>query len=248
MLWDTPLLFTRDLLSDVFNRPRNLANACRWLWNTRSQTVGAGKLPVKSIFDLVPNADQIQVCYQNLFMIPIFEGLEKARPLELSATTLADAYYLVLLLKTTLAKTIVEYGTSYGHATLLFALNSPEDAIVYTTDYPRRPAVAIVSNNTAYSKKIRQYYDMTDQWDLGFLKGKVDFQFIDAGHGYDNVLADSEKAFDLAAPGGVICWHDYTAMFREGVVRALDEIAAKTGRELIQVKGVNLATYRHPVS
>jgi hypothetical protein len=39
--------------------------------------------------------------------------------------------------------------------------------------------------------------------------GSVDLAFIDGAHGYSYVKNDSEKAFCLLTPGGVIVWHDY---------------------------------------
>ena len=214
----------------------------------RGNAVGPGRLPVRSIFDLVPDGEKTEVLFQNFFEVPLLQGNVPAHPAEISGTSLADAYSMVLLLKTTPAKTIVEYGTSYGHAALLFALNSPADAIIYTTDFPERPAIGTVLKGSPYAQKIRQSFEMTNRWDLSFLKGKVDFQFIDAGHGYEDVLSDSAKAFDLVAPGGIICWHDYTMMFRRDVIRALDEIAERQKRDLVKIRNVNLVVYRHPLA
>ena len=40
-------------------------------------------------------------------------------------------------------------------------------------------------------------------------RGKVDFVFIDADHGMSYVKSDSDNAFSMLSPQGVVLWHDY---------------------------------------
>jgi predicted O-methyltransferase YrrM len=57
---------------------------------------------------------------------------------------------------------------------------------------------------------------------------KLDLIFIDAGHNYEDVIADIESWRPLLAPGGVLCGHDYVA-HHEAVIRAVDQLVARFG-------------------
>ena len=56
--------------------------------------------------------------------------------------------------------------------------------------------IVIFNDNTA--KKIAKIVD-----------GKFDLIFIDGGHTYSIVENDSNKAFKMVKPRGIILWHDY---------------------------------------
>ena len=239
----TPFRFFGDLVSDGFRHPERLMIMLKQWRLARSLSLGEGKLPVRSLFEPVPGAEASEIRFQNLFEIPLFPAPHQdAR--QNSWTTLADMQGLILLLKSTPARVIVEYGTGHGHATLQFALNFPDNAVIYTTDYPERASSDYICHRSAEAGKIRQSFSLTKDWDLSAIAGTVDFQFIDATHQYEEVLADSKKALSLAAPGGLICWHDYSPSWK-GVVRALDELAS-TGLDLVKIQGINIVAYRHP--
>ncbi|KKN88387.1 hypothetical protein LCGC14_0249500 [marine sediment metagenome] len=50
----------------------------------------------------------------------------------------------------------------------------------------------------------------------------LDYAFIDAGHGYDDVRADIAAWSPKIRHGGILAGHDYTRRFR-GVVKAVNE-------------------------
>jgi predicted O-methyltransferase YrrM len=54
-------------------------------------------------------------------------------------------------------------------------------------------------------------------WRMG---GYPDMVFIDAGHDYDNALADIKAWWPLVRNGGILCGHDYQHNF-PGVMRAV---------------------------
>lgn len=56
-----------------------------------------------------------------------------------------------------------------------------------------------------------------------FEDASLDFVFIDAGHGYDDVKEDLDLWVRKVKPGGVIIGHDYAPNTFPGVVKAVDE-------------------------
>jgi hypothetical protein len=50
----------------------------------------------------------------------------------------------------------------------------------------------------------------------------MDFVFVDGDHRYEGVKADTGKAFEVLAPGGMIVWHDYAAK-SPGLCRFMEE-------------------------
>jgi hypothetical protein len=58
--------------------------------------------------------------------------------------------------------------------------------------------------------RVCQIYCDSRQWDTNnYPSGFFDTALIDGGHSEEVVKSDSEKAFKLVRPGGVIMWHDY---------------------------------------
>ena len=70
----------------------------------------------------------------------------------------------------------------------------------------------------------------------------MDLIFIDGSHAYSYVMSDSEKAFRMLAPNGIILWHDYRGP-REtrDVFKALNEIAKV--KPLVHLKETSLVAY-----
>jgi predicted O-methyltransferase YrrM len=62
-----------------------------------------------------------------------------------------------------------------------------------------------------------------------FADGSLDFVFIDAAHGFDDVRADLACWWPKIRPGGLLAGHDYNADW-PGVVRAVDEFFAGRAR------------------
>lgn len=65
-----------------------------------------------------------------------------------------------------------------------------------------------------------------------FVRWKVDpdFVYIDAGHEYEATRADIAAWWPRIAPHGMLAGHDYNEAVHPGVVRAVNEFAAREGR------------------
>jgi len=159
---------------------------------------------------------------------------------------------------------IVEIGTFDGRTTLNLAVNAPDGSRVVTLDLPPddRAAFALAPGERQYVDKPApgvRFRDTAPPWaaaaasitqvlgdsatfDWSPYRGQAGLVFVDGSHGYEYVRQDSETAFGLIAPGGMVLWHDYGRW--EGVTRALDELEAERRLGLRHVRGTSLVFWR----
>ena len=180
------------------------------------------------------------------------------------ATSNTEAWILAVLAKK--ARAMFEFGTAGGRTTYLWARNSPPDARVFSITlapdqregYSRgardsgsavRAALAesrytsFLYTGTPVESKVTQLYGDSKALDDAEYAGRFDLIFVDGSHAYSYVRSDSEKAFRMLAPGGIILWHDYK-LSRGGsdVVRYLDEVHGE--RPLVRLAGTTLVAWR----
>jgi predicted O-methyltransferase YrrM len=140
-------------------------------------------------------------------------------------------------------KVLLEIGTFDGNTTLQMAHNSPDDAHIYTLDLPVQGTAkaALDPKDTAYiadRKKLHRKYagspvgtkvtqclgdSATFDFHSILQHGAVELAFIDGSHSHDYVRNDTEKVFEILAPGGVVLWHDYVPAW-PGVMSYLEEL------------------------
>jgi hypothetical protein len=73
--------------------------------------------------------------------------------------------------------------------------------------------------------------------------GSLDWCYIDTDHTYATTVKELAAARQAVRPGGLICGHDYCAMF-PGVVRAVQEFADSHALPLDIWSGDDYASYR----
>lgn len=159
---------------------------------------------------------------------------------------------------------VVEIGTFDGRTTLNLAINTPPDVVVNTLDLPpematqfelhpserrfvEKPKPGARFRNaappwTARTARIRQHLGDSATYDFSSLHGRAGLVFVDGSHAYEYALADSDTAFKLVAPNGVVVWHDYGVW--EGVTRALEEIEATRRLGLRHIRGTSLVVWK----
>jgi predicted O-methyltransferase YrrM len=159
---------------------------------------------------------------------------------------------------------IVEIGTFDGRTTLNLAVNSAPGTPVITLDLPKDYAPKFPMNIGEYKlankpisglryrscnltwpepvSRILQLLGDSATFDWTPYYGQAGLVFVDGSHTYENVVNDSEVAFRLVAPGGIIIWHDYGVW--EEVTRTLDELAAAQGLGLRHIFGTSLVFWR----
>jgi predicted O-methyltransferase YrrM len=122
---------------------------------------------------------------------------------------------------------IIEFGTFTGRNARDMAMNT--DQPVYTIDitssegYPAYEA-GIEFLNEEMVNKPRLLLGDSRIVAIPVEPRTAGFIFIDGGHQYDVVKSDSERAFELIRPDGVILWDDYSGTWH-GVCEYLDELS-----------------------
>lgn len=113
---------------------------------------------------------------------------------------------------------LLEFGTYDGGATWHMWANSDESAQITTLDLPPNTKVEGSSDVGFQGIMHRAFLPQDSRVRLIETDSRVwhpdvsgiDLCFIDAGHSYECVKSDTEKALPLMSPGGVIIWHDST--------------------------------------
>jgi predicted O-methyltransferase YrrM len=158
-------------------------------------------------------------------------------------------------------KKIFETGTFRGVAALTMALNAPE-AEIYTLDLPEQHSTAEVETLSKGDKewvrlsrtsigfafaghpaaaRVHQLYGNSLAFDPPAVLANTDLCFIDGGHSYECIKADTETALKILSPNGVIVWDDYT-WFIDGVSEYLTEL--RKTLPLHRIAGSQLVVYR----
>lgn len=155
-----------------------------------------------------------------------------------------------------------EIGTFRGQTTALLARHTEPEARIWTLDLPpaevghltarpaegdlkyiAKPRIGERFAGTPEGEKITQLLGDSMTFDFTPYHGRCDLVFVDGAHSYEFVRGDSETAFRLLAPGGVVLWHDYKPGC-PGVLRALHEVAGS--QPVRHVAGTSLAVYGLP--
>lgn len=142
-----------------------------------------------------------------------------------------------------------EIGTFDGRTTENMAANQPDGGKCYTLDLPPecadKAALPLACGDETYidkpesgarmsaqakSGKIVQLYGDSGTFDFSPYSGQVDLMFVDGAHSYEYVRSDSDAAYRMVKPGGLILWHDYDSRWFPGVTRALNQLQAQDAR------------------
>jgi len=128
----------------------------------------------------------------------------------------AEMTILASLVALTRPHRLLEFGTCDGASTWHLWANAPTDAQITTVDLPAGTKVDGSSDRLCQgiatrpllpdSPRVRLVEIDSRQWKPDLQD--VDFCFIDAGHSYECVKNDTEKAISVMRPGGLILWHD----------------------------------------
>jgi predicted O-methyltransferase YrrM len=176
------------------------------------------------------------------------------------ASYAADIVSLCLICRTLRPLVVFEIGTLNGYTALHFALNTPDDAVIYTLDLPPEetapPALHTtvmddahiragtgarrrLFDDTAAGDKVVPLFGDSARFDFSPYHGRVDLFFVDGAHSYDYVASDTRNALACVRPGGVIAWHDFGRSGVNGVSRLVAEVART--REVHAVPGGSVA-------
>jgi hypothetical protein len=172
---------------------------------------------------------------------------------------LLETFLLITALRLVNAKRIFEFGTFFGSTTLNLALNSPDDAKIFTLDVSKEEATQLEQDapdepltkehlarlsmefdDTSVAPKITRLTGNSRTFDFSSWKNAVDLVFVDGGHGLRTVESDTENAFRMARTDYPACifWHDYRNPDCSGNTYFLDELSKE--RELFHAEDTML--------
>lgn len=197
-----------------------------------------------------------------------FLGCEQPRPIVLPPIGVISLAGLGFAVPYTLLATVVsalqprkifETGTFRGVGALTMALNAP-DAEIYTVDLPdsaadtetltkgdkewvrlSRGCTGAAFDGLPEAERIHQIWANSLTLNAAEIATGVDLFFIDGGHSYECVKADTENALKVLSPNGVILWDDYT-WFMPGVRGYLSEL--RNSLPLKRIAGSQMVIYK----
>jgi hypothetical protein len=214
----------------AYQRPGTAANG-----NTPDVSKVQFTLPERTPSDLFPGVEFV------LVSTPVSELY---RPRDM-VVPLPELLTLAAICRYTKPKRIFEIGTYTGSSTLVMSLNAAHETEVLTLDLAPGELIGSVFRNTTQSARIQQLYGNSLSFDFTPYKGTMDLVLVDANHSYECVKSDTEKAFALLRPGGIIVWDDYRWLEIHsecaGVTLFLNELQAT--RPLYSIAGTRFAIY-----
>lgn len=171
-----------------------------------------------------------------------------------------DILSLCLICQAIKPRVVFEIGTLRGYTAFHFALNTPNDARIYTLDLPKQlnanPRLKttviddghikryMVSNGYCFedsdvAPKITSLFGDSAVFDFSPFYGEVDFFFIDGAHSYDYVRSDTLNALKCCHTRSVIAWHDFGRVGVNGVTKWLLELSRE--HEIYSIPGGSVA-------
>jgi predicted O-methyltransferase YrrM len=188
---------------------------------------------------------------RELFCAELFEGIgDIALPLSISNEAShhanhMDMLFVVAIAKHRNARRIFEFGTYLGRTTCGLA-SIDESVLVHTLNLPVEEDprygsyIGQLIKKSPYQDRIRQLFCDSRKFVTDPYASSMDFIFIDADHSHEGVKNDTEKAFQMLAPGGVVIWHDF-APKSPGVYGYLYELSRE--RSLFRIRNTCLVIY-----
>lgn len=214
---------------------------------------GRRGVPQKNVFEVLPTSDVEDITLGSLTSGTTWMFAQ--------ASYTADLINLCLICRLIKPKVVFEIGTFRGNSAHHFALNTPDDARVYTLDLPKEESVQsklhtnvaddmrIKSRSTIVQKYVFERSPVASKitcltgdsasFDYSPYFGKVDFFFVDGAHSYEYVRSDTLNAMKCCHPGSVIAWHDFARMGLNQISKWILEFARD--HEVYSIPGGSLA-------
>jgi hypothetical protein len=178
-------------------------------------------------------------------------------------TSLLETFLIIAVARVVDARRIFEFGTFLGVNTLNMALNTPDDAKIFTLDLDEEHAVSakqvaadapltelhLASQSeldfvrTPVAGKITTLLGNSTTFDFSPFKSSVDLSFIDGGHDYETVKSDTENALEISTKNtsSAIMSHDYRNPEYPELTHYLDGLA--TEQNIFHIEDTMLCVY-----
>lgn len=148
--------------------------------------------------------------------------------------SLLETFVLLAAGKIVKPKRIFEIGTFTGQTAFALNENFP-DAEIFTLDLDPDHSDELLKGYP----EVKRLQGHSMQFNFAHWYGTCDLVFIDGGHDYETVKADTGTASRLLRPAGAIVWHDFANPAYPGVKRYLEE----SGLPVFHVEDTQMAVY-----
>jgi predicted O-methyltransferase YrrM len=210
--------------------------------------VGTDRWNSKDIFEIFPLDEGVRITIEHL-------------PGKGVGTPIDELAYLAFITKTIQPQKVFEIGTFRGRTALNFALNSPDECVVFTLDLPPKskelqqadvyPTDSEIIQLAApgedfkgkdVSHKIIQFYGNSVTFDFSPYYGEIDLVFVDGAHHYQAVKSDTENALKMLKPNGYIVWHDFANFgdYNDVTLAIRDSVPLN---QVVEIANTQLALY-----
>jgi glycosyltransferase involved in cell wall biosynthesis/predicted O-methyltransferase YrrM len=203
----------------------------------------------RKVVDFVRNLEESRI--REVYIEELFPGIQNVSvPIgvineQTGHANKTDMLYVSAVAKHIHAAKIFEFGTYMGRTALYLARNNPQGQ-VFTLNLPpeQDPRYAdfmgVLFKGQEEEKRIARLHTDSREFDtLPYLQ-QFDFVFVDGDHSYELVKNDTQKAFELLKPEGIIMWHDY-APKSGGLVQFFREFTQD--RPLFRIRSTCLLVY-----
>lgn len=160
-----------------------------------------------------------------------------------AAGSMWDLLTVCILAKQRNVLTCFEIGTGHGRSTHHLAMNTPTEAKIYTLDIntiDTDPTMGSIFRGQPTEAKITQLAGDSATFDFTPYASRMDFVIVDGGHDQAVVERDTDTAFELVKPGGLILWDDFIPGW-SGVIRALR--GHRRAKDLRRIAGTKWVVY-----
>lgn len=166
------------------------------------------------------------------------------------AVSLLETFVMIAAIRIVAARRVFEFGTFLGSTTLNLALNTPEEAQIFTLDLGEDHTssarqhpddVELTQIHLAAQKgldflgtsvcgKITTLSGDSTMFDFSPWKDSIDFVFIDGGHDLATVTSDTKSSLQMVRQDSPSCilWHDYRNPIYSALTYYLDEFSERS--------------------
>lgn len=134
---------------------------------------------------------------------------------------------------------VFEFGIGRGGSLLHFYNNTSQEVKIVSFDVSVEAVPPFIRNKVFADPRVEVIIGDSNNYDFSNHFNSCDLIFIDGGHDYREVKADTLSAFQILREGGVIIWDDYNP-FYTGVFSVVNKLQS-LGLRPSCIKGTSLA-------
>lgn len=130
-------------------------------------------------------------------------------PIGAWSSPIADVLFLAKVIVCSRPKRLLEIGSFRGYTALAMARHMPQESKLVTLDRDERHGEAYLQSDLRNRIERRVGSVGADIFSSD-VDGSYDLIFLDAGHRFEEVKADTAVLMRLLSPNGFFLWHDYS--------------------------------------